>query len=133
RDGGGGYRGGLPRQFIRPVPALAASPGLAMFGLMAAGAASAGTDTSGPGSSSGPRRTASPQVQQRGQLMNGLAYIGAVITVTGLTLAGCGNGSARPTATPSVTHAGAIPAPTVTVTHTVTAKPRPPAKSPAVS
>ena len=65
--------------------------------------------------------------------MKRLACIGAVVTATGLALAGCGNGSARPAATPGVTHAGAIPAPTVTVTHTVTAKPRPPTKSPAVS
>ena len=121
-------------RFIRPVTAMAASGGLAMFGLMTAGAALPGTYTSGPGSSPGPRRTAPPRrSSSRGQLMKRLAYIGAAVTVTGLALAGCGNGSARPTARPSVKHAGAVPAPTVTVTQTVTAKPRPPAKSPAVS
>jgi len=72
------------------------------------------------------------QARQRGQLVKRLAYIGAVGIVTGLALAGCGHGSARPAATPGVTHAGALPAPTVTVTQTVTAKPTPPAKPPAV-
>jgi hypothetical protein len=64
--------------------------------------------------------------------MTRLASIGAVVTVTGLALAGCGNGAARPAAAPGVTHGGAVPAPTVTVTQTVTARPRPPATPPAV-
>lgn len=56
--------------------------------------------------------------------MKSLVYIGAAVTLMGLALAGCESGSAKPTATPTMTHAVTTPAPTVTVTHTVTAKPR---------